>query len=30
MLNVRGLKTGYDRSQVLFDMSFEVNAGEAI
>jgi branched-chain amino acid transport system ATP-binding protein len=30
MLSVQGLKSGYERTPVLFDMSFEVNAGEAI
>ncbi|MBB3610432.1 ABC transporter ATP-binding protein [Rhizobium sp. BK602] len=30
MLKVRNLTSGYDRSQILFDMSFEVDAGEAI
>jgi branched-chain amino acid transport system ATP-binding protein len=30
MLNVRNLTSGYDRSQVLFDISFDVKAGEAI
>lgn len=30
MLTVSGLQSGYDRSQILFDISFEVKAGRAI
>ncbi|WP_454686797.1 ABC transporter ATP-binding protein [Agrobacterium leguminum] len=30
MLKVRNLMSGYDRSQILFDMSFEVDAGEVV
>ncbi|MFK3781130.1 ABC transporter ATP-binding protein [Agrobacterium sp. NPDC089420] len=30
MLKVRNLTSGYDRSQILFDMSFEVEAGEVV
>lgn len=30
MLKVRDLTSGYDRSQILFDMNFEVGAGEVI
>ena len=30
MLTVSGLQSGYDRSQILFDISFEVQAGQAI
>ncbi|MFK0206215.1 ABC transporter ATP-binding protein [Agrobacterium sp. NPDC090283] len=30
MLKVRNLTSGYDRSQILFDMSFEVDAGEVV
>ncbi len=30
MLTVRNVASGYGRSQILFDMSFEVGAGEAI
>jgi branched-chain amino acid transport system ATP-binding protein len=29
-LSVRGLQAGYGRAQVLFDMSFEVHAGEVV
>ncbi len=30
MLKVQNLTSGYDRSQILFDISFEVGAGEVV